>query len=149
MHGGSVFSNTVIITTEVKIKLDSFWFGSTILQRRNKCCWRNFSSAKQVAVFDTKQTIQWRTNMRYNYLLTEIRFAFTFHGTSHKYVSKCDSLLEQNSKNKGSKIHLGNGCSMTAIKDGKVLIIRVWSNERIDYGTRSGDVDQSVIFICY
>jgi acetate kinase len=41
-----------------------------------------------------------------------------------------------------------NGCSMTAIKDGKVLIIRwVWSNERIDYGTRSGDVDQSVIFI--
>jgi acetate kinase len=36
---------------------------------------------------------------------------------------------------------------MTAIKDGKSIDhIGFWSNERIDYGNRSGDVDQSVIF---
>jgi acetate kinase len=67
--------------------------------------------------------------MRYNYLLTENKIrVYGFHGTSHKYVSEnAIHYLEQNSKNKGSKIitiHLGNGCSMTAIKDGKVLIIR-------------------------
>jgi acetate kinase len=68
----------------------------------------------------------------------------------HKYVSEnAIHYLEQTRRIKVQKIitiHLG--CCSTAIKDGKVLIIRwVWSNERIDYGTRSGDVDQSVIFI--
>jgi acetate kinase len=64
--------------------------------------------------------------MRYNYLLTENKIrVYGFHGTSHKYVSEnAIHYLEQNSKNKGSKIitiHLGNGCSMTAIKDGKSI----------------------------
>jgi acetate kinase len=77
---------------------------------------------------------------------------YGFHGTSHKYVSEnAINYLKQNSQNKGSKIitiHLGNGCSMTAIKDGKSIdhTLGFGPMNGLIMGTRSGDVDQSVIF---
>lgn len=111
-----------------------------------------FDTAKQVAVFDTAfhQTIPVVAH-KYalpNYLLTENKIrVYGFHGTSHKYVSeKAIDYLENSSKI--ITIHLGNGCSMTAIKDGKSIdhTLGFGPMNGLIMGTRSGDIDQSVIF---
>lgn len=161
VHGGSAFSNTVLITTEVKDKIRQLFDLAPLHNPANLegiiVAEDIFNSAKQVAVFDTAfhQTIP-VVAYKYalpNYLLTENKVrVYGFHGTSHKYVSEnAIHYLRQNSKHKGSKIitiHLGNGCSMTAIKDGKSIdhTLGFGPMNGLIMGTRSGDVDQSVIF---
>jgi acetate kinase len=161
VHGGSAFSNTVIITSEVKDKIRQLFDLAPLHNPANlegiNVAEEIFNSAQQVAVFDTAfhQTIPVVAH-KYavpNYLLTENKIrVYGFHGTSHKYVSEnAIHYLKQNSKNKGSKIitiHLGNGCSMTAIKDGKSIdhTLGFGPMNGLIMGTRSGDVDQSVIF---
>ncbi|TDE50130.1 acetate/propionate family kinase [Flavobacterium sp. GT3P67] len=161
VHGGSAFSNTVIITSEVKDKIRQLFDLAPLHNPANlegiNVAEEIFNSAKQVAVFDTAfhQTIPVVAH-KYavpNYLLTENKIrVYGFHGTSHKYVSEnAIHYLKQNFKNKGSKIitiHLGNGCSMTAIKDGKSIdhTLGFGPMNGLIMGTRSGDVDQSVIF---
>ena len=161
VHGGSAFSNTVIITSEVKDKIRQLFDLAPLHNPANlegiNVAEEIFNSAIQVAVFDTAfhQTIPVVAH-KYalpNSLLTENKIrVYGFHGTSHKYVSEnAIHYLKQNSINKGSKIitiHLGNGCSMTAIKDGKSIdhTLGFGPMNGLIMGTRSGDVDQSVIF---
>lgn len=161
VHGGSAFSNTVIITSAVKDKIRQLFDLAPLHNPANlegiNVAEEIFNTAKQVAVFDTAfhQTIPVVAH-KYavpNYLLTENKIrVYGFHGTSHKYVSEnAIHYLKQNSKNKGSKIitiHLGNGCSMTAIKEGKSIdhTLGFGPMNGLIMGTRSGDVDQSVIF---
>ncbi|MFV8466948.1 acetate/propionate family kinase [Flavobacterium sp. LB1P62] len=161
VHGGSAFSNTVIITSEVKDKIRQLFDLAPLHNPANlegiNVAEEIFNSAKQVAVFDTAfhQTIPVVAH-KYalpNYLLTQNKIrVYGFHGTSHKYVSEnAIHYLKENSINKGSKmitIHLGNGCSMTAIKDGKSIdhTLGFGPMNGLIMGTRSGDVDQSVIF---
>lgn len=161
VHGGSTFSNTVVISEEVKDKIRQLFDLAPLHNPANLegiiVASSIFSTAKQVAVFDTAfhQTIPVIAH-KYalpNYLLTENKIrVYGFHGTSHKYVSEnAIHYLTQNSKNKGSNIitiHLGNGCSMTAIKNGKSVdhTLGFGPMNGLIMGTRSGDVDQSVIF---
>ena len=161
VHGGNAFSNTAIITNEVKDKIRQLFDLAPLHNPANLegiiVAEEIFKSAKQVAVFDTAfhQTIPVVAH-KYaipNYLLTENKIrVYGFHGTSHKYVSEnAIHYLKQNSLNNGSKIitiHLGNGCSMTAIKDGKSIdhTLGFGPMNGLIMGTRSGDVDQSVIF---
>lgn len=161
VHGGSSFSNTVSITTEVKDKIKQLFDLAPLHNPANlegiNVGEGIFSSAKQVAVFDTAfhQTIPVVAH-KYalpNYFLTENKIrVYGFHGTSHKYVSEnAIQYLKQNANNEGSKIitiHLGNGCSMTAIKDGKSIdhTLGFGPMNGLIMGTRCGDVDQSVIF---
>ena len=161
VHGGNAFSNTAIITNEVKDKIRQLFDLAPLHNPANLegiiVAEEIFKSAKQVAVFDTAfhQTIPVVAH-RYaipNYLLTENKIrVYGFHGTSHKYVSEnAIDYLKENSLNIGSKIitiHLGNGCSMTAIKDGKSIdhTLGFGPMNGLIMGTRSGDVDQSVIF---
>ncbi len=161
VHGGSAFSNTVVITNEVKDKIRQLFDLAPLHNPANlegiNVAEEIFNSAQQVAVFDTAfhQTIPVVAH-KYavpNYLLTENKIrVYGFHGTSHKYVSEnAIHYLKQNSQNTGSKIitiHLGNGCSMTAIKDGKSIdhTLGFGPMNGLIMGTRSGDVDQSVIF---
>jgi acetate kinase len=75
--------------------------------------------------------------------------AYGFHGTSHKYVS--EKAIEYLGKEKSKNIitiHLGNGCSMSAIKNGKSIenSLGFGPMNGLVMGTRSGDIDQSVIF---
>ncbi len=161
VHGGSAFSNTVVITNEVKDKIRQLFDLAPLHNPANlegiNVAEEIFNSAQQVAVFDTAfhQTIPVVAH-KYavpNYLLTENKIrVYGFHGTSHKYVSEnAIHYLKQNSQNTGSKIitiHLGNGCSMTAVKDGKSIdhTLGFGPMNGLIMGTRSGDVDQSVIF---
>ena len=161
VHGGSAFSNTVIITAAVKDKIRQLFELAPLHNPANLegiiVAEAIFSGAKQVAVFDTAfhQTIPVVAH-KYaipNYLLTENKIRlYGFHGTSHKYVSEnAIQYLKQNVNIEGSNIitiHLGNGCSMTAIKGGKSIdhTLGFGPMNGLIMGTRSGDVDQSVIF---
>ena len=161
VHGESTFTSTVIITDVVKDKIRELFELAPLHNPANLegiiVAEEIFKSAQQVAVFDTAfhQTIPVIAH-KYalpNYLLTENKIrVYGFHGTSHKYVSEIAiHYLTQNSKNKGSNIitiHLGNGCSMTAIKNGKSIdhTLGFGPMNGLIMGTRSGDVDQSIIF---
>nr|WP_315221581.1 acetate kinase [uncultured Flavobacterium sp.] len=156
VHGGSYFSDTTIISDEVKEKIKEL---SELAPLHNPAhlvginvAEEIFSDAVQVAVFDTAfhQTIPVEA-YKYaipNYLLTEHKIrVYGFHGTSHKYVSeKAIDYLEN--KSKIITIHLGNGCSMTAVKDGKSIDHTMGFSPAngLIMGTRAGDIDQSVIF---
>jgi acetate kinase len=74
---------------------------------------------------------------------------YGFHGTSHSYVSKraCQILGLDYSKTKIITCHLGNGASITAIKDGKSLDTSMGLTpvEGLIMGTRSGDVDAGAL----
>jgi acetate kinase len=156
VHGGSNFSNTTIINDDVKEKIKQLFDLAPLHNPANFegiiVAEEIFDAAVQVAVFDTAfhQTIPVVAH-KYalpNYLLTENKIrVYGFHGTSHKYVSeKAIDYLENSSKI--ITIHLGNGCSMTAIKDGKSIDTSLGfaPMNGLIMGTRSGDVDQSVIF---
>lgn len=161
VHGGSNFSNTVIITAEVKDKIKQLSALAPLHNPANlegiNVAEEIFSTAKQIAVFDTAfhQTIPVVAH-KYaipNSLLIENKIrVYGFHGTSHKYVSeKAIQYLNENAAGKSSKIitiHLGNGCSMTAVKDGKSIdtTLGFAPMNGLIMGTRCGDIDQSVIF---
>lgn len=156
VHGGSAFSDTVKIDEAVKLKIKELFELAPLHNPANlegiNVAEEIFSDAEQIAVFDTAfhQTMP-EVAYKYaipNYLLTEHKVrVYGFHGTSHKYVSaKAIDYLEKNSKI--ITIHLGNGCSMTAVKDGKSIdhTMGFSPSNGLIMGTRSGDIDQSVIF---
>ena len=74
---------------------------------------------------------------------------YGFHGTSHSYVSKraCEILKRDYNTQKIITCHLGNGASITAIKDGKSLDTSMGLTpvEGLIMGTRSGDVDAGAL----
>lgn len=157
VHGGSSFSDPTIITKNVKDKIRKLF---SLAPQHNPANLEGidvaetiFPDAIQIAVFDTAfhQTIPIEA---YKYAIpkkfldeNQIR-VYGFHGTSHKYVSEkaIEFLGIKNSKI--ITIHLGNGCSMTAIKNGKSLAhsLGFGTVSGLIMGTRSGDMDQAIIF---
>lgn len=160
VHGGKSFSETVEITQDIKVKIKSL---ATLAPLHNppnlkgiEVAEKVFAKAKQVAVFDTA-FFQSVPQKAYQYAIpkhfleeNDIR-AYGFHGTSHKYVSeKAKRFLEAKSHSAKNliTIHLGNGCSMTALKDGLAIdhSLGFGPANGLVMGTRAGDIDQSVIF---
>lgn len=157
VHGGKHFSATTIITSKVKEKIKAL---SSLAPLHNPANLEGievaesiFPKAKQVAVFDTAfhQSIP---EYAYKYAIPNefsdehnIRL-YGFHGTSHKYVSEKAIEFIGKPKSKIITIHLGNGCSMTAIKDGKSIDHSLGFSpvNGLIMGTRSGDIDPSIIF---
>ena len=157
VHGGKHFSQTTEITTAIKEKIKALSILAPLHNPANlegiEVAETVFPNAKQVAVFDTAfhQTIP---EYAYKYAIPNeflekynIRL-YGFHGTSHKYVSeKAIEFLGQK-ESKIITIHLGNGCSMTAIKNGKSIDHSLGFSplSGLIMGTRSGDIDPSIIF---
>lgn len=157
VHGGNTFSQPMLITTDVKEKIRELFELAPLHNPANligmEIAEKIFPIAKQVAIFDTafhqtmpKKAYQFSIDKKY---LDEHNIrAYGFHGTSHKYVS--EKAVEQlgKSDSKIITIHLGNGCSMTAIQNGKVIdtSMGLGPMNGLVMGTRSGDIDQSVIF---
>mgnify|MGYP006114177875 FL=1 len=157
VHGGSKFSKTVIVDQEIKDNIRNLFDLAPLHNPANlmgiEIAETIFTSAKQVAIFDTafhqtmpKEAYQYAISRTY---LEEHKIrAYGFHGTSHKYVSeKAIAYLGKKSKNIIT-IHLGNGCSMSAIKDGKSIenSLGLGPMNGLVMGTRCGDIDQSVLF---
>lgn len=157
VHGGATFSNTVVIDDLVKDKIKELFPLAPLHNPANYegiiVAEAMFPNAKQIAVFDTAfhQTMPVKA---YKYAIPnkflnvhKIR-RYGFHGTSHKFVTEraIEHLGAKSSKI--ITIHLGNGCSMTAVKDGKSVdtSLGFGPNEGLIMGSRSGDVDQAIIF---
>jgi acetate kinase len=112
------------------------------------------SGVPQVAVFDTSfhQTMPdyaFMYALPYEYYEKYRTRKYGFHGTSHKFVSsKAASLLGKDVKDlKIISCHLGNGASITAIKDGMSIDTSMGFTpvDGLIMGTRTGEVDPSVI----
>ncbi len=157
VHGGSTFSETTIINQSVKDKIKELFALAPLHNPPNyegiEVSEAIFQSATQIAVFDTAfhQTIPIEA-YKYaipNEFLTDHKIRlYGFHGTSHKYVSEKAKETLPNDSSKLITIHLGNGCSITAVKDGKSVdhSLGFGPMNGLIMGTRSGDIDQSVIF---
>jgi acetate kinase len=157
VHGGSKFSKKAIVNKEVKDSIRNLFDLAPLHNPANltgiEIAETLFTSAKQIAIFDTafhqtmpKEAYQYAINNQY--LIEHKIRAYGFHGTSHKYVSeKAIEFLGNKSQNIIT-IHLGNGCSMSAIKNGKSIenSLGFGPMNGLIMGTRSGDIDQSVIF---
>lgn len=157
VHGGEHFSGATIINDTVKAQIKKLFSLAPLHNPVNYKCIevaeQTFRNATQVAVFDTAfhQTIP---EEAYRYAIPESYYkeqgirVYGFHGTSHKYVADQALQLLNNDSAKLISIHLGNGCSITAIKDGKSIDTSMGFGplSGLMMGTRSGDIDPSVIF---
>lgn len=157
VHGGAAFSEATIITEDVKEKIKDLFTIAPLHNPLNytgiEVAEKIFSKAIQVAVFDTAfhQTMPEKAFL---YAIPsalskdfDIR-VYGFHGISHKYVSEHAIKYLQNPAAKIITIHLGNGCSITAVNAGKSIDTSMGFGplSGLIMGTRSGDIDPSVIF---
>lgn len=157
VHGGSAFTGTTKIDATVKSTIKELFSLAPLHNPANyegiEVAEQVFANAEQIAVFDTAfhQSIPQKAFQYaiYPQFLIENKIRlYGFHGTSHKYVSEkaIDYLGKKSSKI--ITIHLGNGCSITAVKDGKSVdhSLGFTPSNGLVMGTRSGDIDHSIIF---
>jgi len=157
VHGGESFKATTIITQEVKDKIKQLFSLAPLHNPANylgiEVAEKIFTKAKQVAVFDTA-FYQTMPKKAFRYAIPEMFYtkhrirAYGFHGTSHKYISELATDYLGKKTAKLITIHLGNGCSITAINAGKAVDTSMGFGplSGLVMGTRSGDIDASVIF---
>lgn len=159
VQGGSDFHESCIITPEVLATVDELSELAPLHNPANvlavRACIKTFGEEiPQVAVFDTAfhQTMEPKVYMfalPYEYYEKYQVRRYGAHGTSHRFVSDCVAVLEGKDK-KDIKIitcHLGNGCSITAIKDG-VCVDTSMGFTPLDgfmMGTRTGTLDPSAL----
>ncbi|WP_179319913.1 acetate/propionate family kinase [Winogradskyella helgolandensis] len=157
VHGGNSFSNTTLITEAVKQDIKNYSSLAPLHNPNNLegiiVAEQLFPNAKQVAVFDTAffQSLPEKVkkyaipNALYNEHEIQV---YGFHGTSHKYVTEKALDYLQLKTSKIITIHLGNGCSMTAVVNGKSVdhSLGFTPSNGLIMGTRAGDIDHAVIF---
>ncbi|SMB93813.1 acetate kinase [Hymenobacter roseosalivarius DSM 11622] len=157
VHGGEAFAATTLITPAVKAEIKRLFSLAPLHNPANylgiEVAESLFPQARQVAVFDTAfhQTLPPKA-FRYalpTSLYSEFGIrAYGFHGTSHQYVAAQAATYLGNPTAKIITIHLGNGCSMAAVLGGKSVDTSMGFGplSGLVMGTRSGDLDPSVIF---
>lgn len=157
VHGGEKFAESVVITDEVIKGIEDCIDLAPLHNPANvmgiKACKEILPTTPMVAVFDTAfhQTLP-EENYLYSlpYELYE-KYAvrkYGFHGTSHKYVAERTAKLMNKPLEELNIItcHLGNGASITAIKDGKSFDTSMGFTPLagITMGTRCGDIDPAI-----
>ncbi|MDE6371690.1 MAG: acetate kinase [Duncaniella sp.] len=158
VHGAEKFSESVLITDEVKDMIKQCYDIAPLHNPANMtgidAITALMPGMPQVAVFDTAfhQTMPAKSFMYalpYKYYKEDGVRRYGFHGTSHRYVSQrvCEFL---GIKPEGTKIitcHVGNGGSITAVKDGKSVdtSMGLTPTEGLMMGTRVGDVDPGAL----
>ncbi|MXN90820.1 acetate/propionate family kinase [Flavobacterium sp. Sd200] len=157
VHGGELFSTTTIIDAGVKEELKKTF---QLAPLHNPSGYRGievaekiFTNATQVAVFDTAfhQTMPseaYRFALPNSYYTDYNIRSYGFHGTSHKYVSERANAHLGKNDTKLISVHLGNGCSITAIKNGQSIDTSMGFGplSGLIMGTRTGDIDPTVVF---
>ncbi len=159
VHGGEYFSKPTVINDDVIEKIEKV---SSLAPLHNpvnligiKAIAKVNHSLKQVAVFDTAfhQSIPdfaYHYALPYEYYTNNQVRRYGFHGTSHHYVAKEAAKFLKKDINSCNLItlHLGNGASMAAIKNGKSIDTSMGLTplEGLVMGTRCGDIDPAIIF---
>ncbi len=157
VHGGETLAATTLITPEVKEEIKKIFPLAPLHNPAHyvgiEVAEKIFTRAKQVAVFDTAfhHTIPekaFRYAIPSEFYHTHGIRVYGFHGTSHKYVSEQAIQYLGKATSKIITIHLGNGCSMAAIENGNCVDTSMGLGplDGLIMGTRSGNIDPSVIF---
>ena len=159
VHGGEKFNQSVVIDDEVLKSIEEF---SDLAPLHNpaavlaiKAAKEVFGEVPQVAVFDTSfhATMPPKAyifGIPYEYYEKYHVRRYGFHGTSHRYVSGRLFDISGQVKKENSRVivcHLGNGSSLSAVKNGKSVDTSMGFTPLDGFimGTRSGGVDDSII----
>jgi len=159
VHGGEAFSDSTLITEKVISVIRKYIELAPLHNPPNllgiTACKNLLHNVVQVAVFDTAF---YQTMLPYSYIYglpyelykkLGIR-RYGFHGTSHKYVAiRAAQILKKPLRHiKIITCHLGNGCSITAVKNGRAIDTSMGFTplEGLIMGTRCGDIDPAIVF---
>ncbi|MDO5689722.1 MAG: acetate kinase [Tissierellia bacterium] len=158
VHGGDKLAEPVIVTPEVKDIILQFAEFAPLHNPANlmgiEACEENAPGKPNVAVFDTAfhQTMPdyvYMYPIPYEYYKKYHIRKYGFHGTSHKYISYqlAEVLGKDREEVNAVSLHLGNGSSLCAIKDGICYDTSMGLTplEGLSMGTRSGNIDPSVV----
>lgn len=159
VHGGEQFTGSVLITDRVIASIERFAGLAPLHNPPNltgiRAAMQELPDVPQVACFDTAfhATIP---QVAYMYALPYSLYEdygirrYGFHGTSHRYVARRAAQLLGKHKYDVNCItaHLGNGCSITAVREGKSVDTSMGLTplEGLVMGTRSGDFDPAILF---
>ncbi|MDN5328096.1 MAG: acetate kinase [Candidatus Woesearchaeota archaeon] len=155
VHGGEYFKESTIINEEVLQKLKELIPLAPLHNPKNilgiEEISKHLEEIPQIAIFDTAfhSTIPKKAyiyGIPYEYYEKYKIRRYGFHGTSHKFVSSEARRIFPELK-KIISCHLGNGASITAIKDGKSVDTSMGFTplEGLVMGTRCGDIDPAII----
>ena len=158
LHGGETFSASALITDETMKEIEALIPLGPLHQRPNiagiRACQEVMPTKPNVAVFDTSfhQTMPPKAFLygvpREYYTDLKVR-RYGFHGTSHRFIAgEVPKYLGKKPEDcKFIICHLGNGSSLSAIVDGKVVDTSMGLTplEGVLMGSRSGDVDPAVL----
>jgi len=158
VQGGEIFKDSVVITDEVIADIKSLNDLAPLHNPANitgiKAFREILPNVIQVAVFDTTfhQTMKedaYLYSTPYEWYEKYGVRKYGFHGTSHQYVSERALELLDNPKAKIIVAHLGNGASLCAVDSGKSVDTSMGLTplEGIPMGTRSGNIDPSVLML--
>ena len=159
VHGGEHYAQPTLIHANVKKNIEKLAQLAPLHNPANligiNACQQAFKTLPQIAVFDTafhqsmpEKAFLYGLPIKL-YQEHSIR-RYGFHGTSHYFVANQAAKLIQKPLEQCNLIsaHLGNGCSVTAIKNGKSVDTSMGMTplEGVMMGTRSGDIDAGIIF---
>ena len=158
LHGGETFKCSALITDDSMKEIEALIPLGPLHQRPNiagiRACQAAMPGKPNVAVFDTAfhQTMEPKAYLYpvpYEYYTEYKVRRYGFHGTSHRFISsEAPKLLGMDPANcKLIICHLGNGSSLSAVVNGKVVdtTMGLTPLEGVEMGTRSGDVDPAVL----
>ena len=160
LHGGMEFFDSCVINDEVIAAIKKCIPLGPLHNPANlmgiEACQAVMPTTPQVAVFDTAFHMTmpakaYRYAIPTEYYKNDSIRRYGFHGTSHKYVARRTAELIGKTEFKMVNCHLGNGSSMSAIKDGKCqdTTMGLTPLAGVPMGTRSGDIDPAVVqFLC-
>ncbi len=160
LHGGMEFFDSCIINDDVITAIKKCIPLGPLHNPANlmgiEACQKVMPTTPQVAVFDTAFHMTmppkaYRYAIPTEYYKNDSIRRYGFHGTSHKYVARRTAELVGKKEFKMVNCHLGNGSSMSAVKDGKCqdTTMGLTPLAGVPMGTRSGDIDAAVVqFLC-
>ncbi len=157
VHGAESFYESVIIDAAVMATIEACCELAPLHNPANlggiKAVENILPGKPQAAVFDTAffQTMPpsaFHYAVPYDWYEKKRIRRYGFHGTSHRYVAMRAAELLGEDKPNLITLHLGNGCSMTCIREGKAIdqTMGLTPLEGLVMGTRSGDFDPAIIF---
>jgi len=157
VQGGGTFSKPVIVDEFVAKEIERLIPLAPLHNRAHlngiEAMLEQVPDVKQVAVFDTAfhATIPeyaYMYALPYKYYKEDKVRKYGFHGTSHQYIVKEASKYLKIDNLNAITLHLGNGASMAAVKNGKCIdtTMGLTPLAGLMMGTRSGDVDPAILF---
>jgi acetate kinase len=157
VHGGEVFKDAAVIDNNVIAAVEDLAELAPLHNPVNlagiRAAMRYIPDRPHVAVFDTVffQTMPpeaYVYALPYEWYTQKHIRRYGFHGTSHRYVALAAAQLLSNPAPNLVTMHLGNGCSVTSVREGKAVdqSMGLTPLEGLVMGTRCGDVDPAIVF---